>query len=78
MEVAKIGVSTEKEKRSKTWGVGEGSREKTERKELRRTDGNEANSNKVNKDQAFFLMIRRPPRSTLFPYTPLFRSRLMN
>src|SRR6267154_5712888 len=23
-----------------------------------------------------FLMIRRPPRSTLFPYTPLFRSRL--
>src|SRR2546430_8738262 len=22
----------------------------------------------------FFLMIRRPPRSTLFPYTPLFRS----
>src|SRR6266702_3922308 len=21
----------------------------------------------------FFLMIRRPPRSTLFPYTPLFR-----
>src|SRR5256885_4583964 len=24
----------------------------------------------------FFLMIRRPPRSTLFPYTPLFRSLL--
>src|SRR3712207_8998023 len=24
----------------------------------------------------FFLMIRRPPRSTLFPYTPLFRSRV--
>src|SRR3989304_5919448 len=23
---------------------------------------------------AFFLMIRRPPRSTLFPYTTLFRS----
>src|SRR2546429_5923134 len=23
----------------------------------------------------FFLMIRRPPRSTLFPYTALFRSR---
>jgi len=22
----------------------------------------------------FFLMIRRPPRSTLFPYTTLFRS----
>src|SRR2546425_4765755 len=25
----------------------------------------------------FFLMIRRPPRSTLFPYTTLFRSRPM-
>src|SRR5688572_32078557 len=25
--------------------------------------------------QLFFLMIRRPPRSTLFPYTTLFRSR---
>src|SRR2546426_7265007 len=25
----------------------------------------------------FFLMIRRPPRSTLFPYTTLFRSRVM-
>src|SRR3712207_8842209 len=26
----------------------------------------------------FFLMIRRPPRSTLFPYTTLFRSRLFD
>src|SRR5256886_11917004 len=26
----------------------------------------------------FFLMIRRPPRSTLFPYTTLFRSTLKN
>src|SRR3990172_5351842 len=26
----------------------------------------------------FFLMIRRPPRSTLFPYTTLFRSCLTN
>src|SRR5208283_5564648 len=26
----------------------------------------------------FFLMIRRPPRSTLFPYTTLFRSRVAN
>src|SRR5687767_15640693 len=26
----------------------------------------------------FFLMIRRPPRSTLFPYTTLFRSRAEN
>ena len=25
----------------------------------------------------FFLMIRRPPRSTLFPYTTLFRSKSM-
>src|SRR3712207_8753696 len=25
-------------------------------------------------DDVFFLMIRRPPRSTLFPYTTLFRS----
>src|SRR3712207_8267355 len=26
-------------------------------------------------ESGFFLMIRRPPRSTLFPYTTLFRSR---
>src|SRR2546430_11231372 len=26
----------------------------------------------------FFLMIRRPPRSTLFPYTTLFRSHSVN
>src|SRR5258707_15316820 len=26
----------------------------------------------------FFLMIRRPPRSTLFPYTTLFRSYVLN
>src|SRR5689334_23604658 len=26
----------------------------------------------------FFLMIRRPPRSTLFPYTTLFRSRYLS
>src|SRR5260370_7261328 len=26
----------------------------------------------------FFLMIRRPPRSTLFPYTTLFRSYISN
>src|SRR3990172_12885398 len=25
---------------------------------------------------SFFLMVRRPPRSTLFPYTTLFRSEL--
>src|SRR3712207_8708922 len=28
----------------------------------------------VSISQFFFLMIRRPPRSTLFPYTTLFRS----
>src|SRR5438876_6944239 len=28
----------------------------------------------LNSDCFFFLMIRRPPRSTLFPYTTLFRS----
>src|SRR3712207_7717528 len=26
----------------------------------------------------FFLMIRRPPRSTLFPYTTLFRSEILH
>src|SRR2546422_10948868 len=26
----------------------------------------------------FFLMIRRPPRSTLFPYTTLFRSEVLD
>src|SRR3712207_8621099 len=29
----------------------------------------------IDSDVFFFLMIRRPPRSTLFPYTTLFRSR---
>src|SRR6266566_1762097 len=29
----------------------------------------------VRRCEFFFLMIRRPPRSTLFPYTTLFRSR---
>src|SRR3712207_6957147 len=28
----------------------------------------------LHKSDFFFLMIRRPPRSTLFPYTTLFRS----
>src|SRR2546426_7449719 len=31
---------------------------------------------RVNIPRSFFLMIRRPPRSTLFPYTTLFRSKL--
>src|SRR5436190_4965238 len=29
---------------------------------------------RVNHNVLFFLLIRRPPRSTLFPYTTLFRS----
>src|SRR5256885_13066504 len=33
-----------------------------------------ANTNNCNSPLFFFLMIRRPPRSTLFPYTTLFRS----
>src|SRR2546430_9220275 len=32
----------------------------------------------MNKFLFFFLMIRRPPRSTLFPYTTLFRSVLLH
>src|SRR6266478_9604582 len=28
----------------------------------------------LDQEHVFFLMIRRPPRSTLFPYTTLFRS----
>src|SRR3712207_7270570 len=32
-------------------------------------------SDQMLKHYFFFLMIRRPPRSTLFPYTTLFRSR---
>ena len=31
-------------------------------------------SEEKNNEVFFFLMIRRPPRSTLFPYTTLFRS----
>src|SRR6266487_3334946 len=30
--------------------------------------------NQLGRSRVFFLMIRRPPRSTLFPYTTLFRS----
>src|SRR3712207_7428271 len=36
-------------------------------------------SNRLSYDlRYFFLMIRRPPRSTLFPYTTLFRSMRMS
>src|SRR3954449_13639607 len=34
----------------------------------------ETASGAVEESSEFFLMIRRPPRSTLFPYTTLFRS----
>src|SRR5256885_183667 len=34
------------------------------------------NQKEIAEMQFFFLMIRRPPRSTLFPYTTLFRSRI--
>ena len=38
-------------------------------------DGVEENGNGIGESElVFFLMIRRPPRSTLFPYTTLFRS----
>src|SRR3712207_7692772 len=33
-----------------------------------------SNSKQEMRFSSFFLMIRRPPRSTLFPYTTLFRS----
>src|ERR1051326_1310546 len=32
----------------------------------------------LSRTPSFFLMIRRPPRSTLFPYTTLFRSHLID
>src|SRR2546430_16895302 len=34
----------------------------------------EVRSRESSRARHFFLMIRRPPRSTLFPYTTLFRS----
>src|ERR1017187_8785158 len=35
-------------------------------------------ANELMAHDVFFLMIRRPPRSTLFPYTTLFRSTFAN
>src|ERR1039458_1362275 len=40
----------------------------------RTTERRESFSCNVPEPHLFFLMIRRPPRSTLFPYTTLFRS----
>src|ERR1039457_4064449 len=39
-----------------------------------RREREEASERRHRKKAGFFLMIRLPPRSTLFPYTPLFRS----
>src|SRR3954453_80725 len=54
------------------WAAGLHTREHLDRKSTR------LNSSHVRISYAvfFFLMIRRPPRSTLFPYTTLFRSLL--
>src|SRR3954466_4891945 len=43
--------------------------------ELDHARGRGAQHDRGNLVVVFFLMIRRPPRSTLFPYTTLFRSR---
>src|ERR1039458_10078232 len=58
-------------------GAGEqGGRAADERRAAARSRRNREGSGQVNDaaPQSFFLMIRRPPRSTLFPYTTLFRS----
>ena len=47
-----------------------------EAKKLDEEDAEAAAKEKATGDELFFLMIRRPPRSTLFPYTARFRSRL--
>src|SRR3712207_9543728 len=42
--------------------------------EIHGNDNSVLSSGKSESHFIFFLMIRRPPRSTLFPYTTLFRS----
>src|SRR2546425_10363444 len=42
--------------------------------ELERSVGQDGSQRCLRYLRFFFLMIRRPPRSTLFPYTTLFRS----
>src|SRR5712675_2040682 len=51
-------------------------RERREKRNLNaKKNQKQAQRNRIKKCRFFFLMIRRPPRSTLFPYTTLFRSR---
>ena len=57
------------EGRERTCGNGKVKREYRER-EKEKEEKKEKKKDMV----FFFLMIRRPPRSTLFPYTTLFRS----
>src|SRR5256885_11584152 len=48
--------------------------------ELARREGllvGESTRREERAESFFFLMIRRPPRSTLFPYTTLFRSQIL-
>src|SRR5947209_20612978 len=49
-------------------------RTKFGRMEVRRVRPHHSQTPKYWRALFFFLMIRRPPRSTLFPYTTLFRS----
>src|SRR3954464_14923093 len=49
---------------------GRGGRSGTPRRRASRTSARSPRTRSL----LFFLMIRRPPRSTLFPYTTLFRS----
>ena len=65
------------------WGGVSGNERESEEGETRNTDeeivkgkgGEEDVDERSEADiDIFFLMIRRPPRSTLFPYTTLFRS----
>src|SRR6266850_6744765 len=41
---------------------------------MRRLRVHSSSRSRPSRSEFFFLMIRRPPRSTLFPYTTLFRS----
>src|SRR6202171_3309669 len=49
-------------------------RRRTTTADTRRLPSSPRDTHKQSRSSFFFLMIRRPPRSTLFPYTTLFRS----